>query len=135
MSEKIKDSLIKKNLITPEKLEEAQAEQKKSGEPLGQILLRKGFIREEDLTRALAEQYNIPFVRFGKFLISKEVLEKVPAKLAVYYKMVPIRASHDVLTVAIADPKDIRVLDDIRESIDELRYYRKKVFVAHPKSH
>ncbi len=130
MADKFKEALIKKNLVTSEKLEEAQSEQQKSGEPLGQVLLRKGLIREEDLTRVLAEQYSIPFIRFGKFLIAKEVLEKVPAKLAVYFKIVPIRAGTDVLTVAISDPKDIRVLDDIRMALKAK--YRIEAVLATP---
>lgn len=117
MSDKIKEELLKKNLIKEEQAREAELEQKKSGEPLGKILLRKGFIREEDLMRALAEQFNIPFIRFGKFLIAKDVIEKVPAKLAMHYKMMPIRATDTAMTVAVSDPQDVRVLDDIRVAL------------------
>lgn len=115
--DKIKEVLIKRNLVTEERLQEAQVEHEKSGEPLGHILLRKGFIREEDLSRALAEQFNLPFIRFGKFVISKEVIDKVPARLAVHYKMVPIKTHDNTLTVAISDPQDIRLLDDIRVAL------------------
>ncbi len=74
MADSIGDALAKRNLIRPDHLQEAQAEHAKSGEPIGRILLRKGYVREEDLARALAEQYKIPFIRFGKFLISKDVI-------------------------------------------------------------
>ncbi len=114
MSDRISDELLKKNLLKEDQVKEAEAEQKKTGEPLGKILLRKGYVREEDLARALAEQFKMPFVRFGKFLIAKDVLEKVPAKLAMHYKMMPVRASETTMTVAISDPQDVRVLDDIR---------------------
>src|SRR5438552_4070911 len=112
--DKITDVLIKRKLVTEDKLKEAQTEHDKSGEALGHILLRKGYIREEDLSRALAEQFNLPFIRFGKFVIAKDVIEKVPARLAVHYKMVPIKAHDNTLTVAIADPQDVRLMDDIR---------------------
>jgi type IV pilus assembly protein PilB len=117
MSDKIEDALIKRNLITPEHLEEAKQEHQKSGEPLGKILLRKNYVREEDLARALAEQFRIPFIRFGKFLIAKDVVDKVPAKLAVHYKTIPIKCADNTLTMAISDPQDIRVLDDIRVAL------------------
>ena len=117
MADKVKDVLIKKNLIKPEQIEEAQSEQKQTNEPLGQILLRKGFIKEEDLTRALSEQFRVPFIRFGKFVIAKEVIEKVPAKLATHYQMVPVKCTNDVITVAISDPQNIHVLDDIRVAL------------------
>lgn len=117
MADRIKDELLKKKLIREDQAKEAETEQQKSGEPIGKILLRKGYIREEDLTRALAEQFNLPFIRFGKFIISKEVLDKVPAKLAIHYKMMPIRASENSMTVAISDPHDVRLLDDIRVAL------------------
>lgn len=117
MADKVKDELLKRKLISEEHAKEAETEQLKSGEPIGKILLRKGYIREEDLSRALAEQFSLPFIRFGKFLISKDVVEKVPAKLAMHYKMMPVRVTDQVLTVAISDPHDVRVLDDIRVAL------------------
>jgi type II secretory ATPase GspE/PulE/Tfp pilus assembly ATPase PilB-like protein len=128
MTDKMKDELLKKNLVKEDQIKEAEAEQQKSGEPIGKILLRKGFIREEDLSRALAEQFNMPFIRFGKFIISKEVLEKVPAKLAMHYKMMPIRATDTAMTVAISDPHDVRVLDDIRVALKSK--YRVEAVIA-----
>lgn len=117
MADRIKDELLKKKLIREDQVKEAETEQLKSGEPIGKILLKKGYIREEDLSRALAEQFNLPFIRFGKFIISKEVLDRVPAKLAIHYKMMPIRASDSQMTVAISDPQNVRLLDDIRVAL------------------
>ncbi len=115
--EKIEETLIKNKLVSPEQVAEAKAESQKSGEPIGRILLRRKYVREEDLSRALAEQYKIPFIRFGKFIVSKDVIDKVPAKLAVHYKTVPIKCTENTLTVAISDPQDIRLLDDIRVAL------------------
>lgn len=118
MSDKfIEEALLKRNLVTAAHLDEAREEHLKSGEPLSRVLLKKRFVREEDLARALAEQFKIPFIRFGKFLIAKEVVDKVPAKLAVHYKTIPIKCTENTLTVAICDPQDIRILDDIRVAL------------------
>lgn len=117
MTDKAEETLLKQHLVSAERIDEVKEEQKKTGEPLGKILLRKGYVREEDLSRALAEQYKLPFIRFGKFTIDKEVIEKVPAKLAMHYKMVPIKLNKDILTVAICNPQDIRILDDIRVAL------------------
>ena len=117
MADRIKEELLKKKLIREDQAKEAEAEQLKSGEPIGKILLKKGYIREEDLSRALAEQFNLPFIRFGKFIIAKEVLDRVPAKLAIHYKMMPIRATDNHMTIAISDPQNVRLLDDIRVAL------------------
>lgn len=117
MTDKPEDYLVRNNLLSPDKMREAQEEQQKTGEPIGKILLRKGFVREDDLYRALADQFHIPFIRFGKFIIAKEVIEKVPAKIAMHYKIMPIRSSKDVLTIAVSDPSNLRLLDDLRVAL------------------
>lgn len=117
MAETLEEFLVKKNLVTQDRVKEAQTEHAKNGEPIGRILVRKGYVREEDLCRVLADKYKIPFIRFGKFLIAKEVIDIVPAKFAMHYKMVPIKLNKDVLTVALADPQDFRVVDEIRMAL------------------
>lgn len=128
MADWFEETLAKKNLVPPEKVREAQEEQKKSGEPIGKILVRKGYVREEDVARALAEKFQMPFVRFSKFLISKDVIQKVSAKFALHYKMVPIKFSDNVLTVAISEPQDLRLLDEIRMALKS--QYRIQAVVA-----
>ena len=68
MADSVGKELIKRNLINQDQVDAAEAEHQKSGEPIGKILVRKKFVREEDLTRALAEQYHLPFIQFGKFI-------------------------------------------------------------------
>ena len=117
MSEKVEDYLIRNKLLSADKAKDAQEEQAKTGEPIGKILIRKGYVREEDFFRALSEQFRLPFIRFGKFTIAKEVIDKVPPKLAMHYKIVPIRFNRDTLTIAVSDPQDIRMLDDLRVAL------------------
>ncbi len=128
MTDWVEEALIKRNLLTPDRLQEARQEHEKNGEPVERILLRKGYVREEDLARTVAEKYKLPFIRFGKFLISKDVIDKVPAKIALHYKMVPIKFSDNVLTVALADPQDVRILDEIRMALKS--QYRIEAVVA-----
>ena len=47
------------------------------------------------------------------FQIKPEILEKVPAKFACHYKIIPVKFEGNTLTVAIEDPLDINTLDDI----------------------
>ncbi len=112
-AEALEEVLLKRNLIKADQLREAREEHTKTGEPLPGILKRKGMIREEDLARVQAEQLKIPFIRFGKFLIARDVIEKVPAKLAMHYKMVPLKVSGTGLTIAISDPYNLRLLDEV----------------------
>lgn len=128
MTDWFEDVLQKKKLVSAEKVREAQDEQKKSGEPIGKILVRKGYLREEDLARTLAEKFQMSFVRFSKFLIAKEVVDKVPAKFALHYKVVPIKFHDNVLTLATSEPQDIRLLDEVRMALKS--QYRVQAVVA-----
>ena len=104
--------LLDKNLITPEQLDICLQEKNKTGELLGRILVRKGFLKEEDLVKILSEQLNIPYVELKNISIDLSAIKKVPAKLAFHYKVIPIKFEDNKLVIASADP--FNALDDLR---------------------
>ncbi len=106
--------LIQKKLITKEHLELGLNEHKKTGEFLGASLIKLGFIKENDLYSALSKQLNIPYIKLKEFQIDAKVLEKLPAKFACHYKVMPIKLEENTMTIATRDPLDVRTLDDIR---------------------
>ncbi|HAZ09839.1 MAG: hypothetical protein A2047_04065 [Omnitrophica bacterium GWA2_41_15] len=106
--------LIQKKLITKEQLELGLNEHKKTGEFLGASLIKLGFIKENDLYSALSKQLNIPYIKLKEIQIDAKVLEKLPAKFACHYKVMPIKLEENTLTIATRDPLDVRTLDDIR---------------------
>lgn len=106
--------LIERGLITPEQLEAGLAEQRKTGEFLCSALVRLGFADEEKVFNILSQQLNMPYVHIKNIQISPSVIEKVPAKFASHYKILPLELKENTLTVAMADPLDVRTLDDLR---------------------
>ncbi|NQV04819.1 MAG: type II secretion system ATPase GspE [Candidatus Omnitrophica bacterium] len=108
------ESLIQKGLISRKDLDAGLKEHKKTGQFLGTTLLKLGFIKEEALYSVLSEQLKIPYVKIKELTITPGVLEKVPVKFACHYKLIPIKFEKDILSVAVADPLDIRALDDLR---------------------
>ena len=112
MIAKIGQMLINKGLITLEQLETALQEQSKSGELLGVILVRKGFLTEENFLKVLSEQFNIPFMKLKDVTIDPAVIKQIPAKFASYYKVMPVKYEDDKLIIASSDP--LRSLDDLR---------------------
>lgn len=104
--------LLNKNLITPEQLDICLQEKNKTGESLGRVLVRKGFLKEEDLMKILSEQLNIPYVELKNISIDLSAIKKVPAKLAFHYKVIPIKFEDNKLVIASADP--FNALDDLR---------------------
>jgi len=106
--------LVEKKIITPEQLKIALHEQKKTRELLGVTLIRLGFVDEEKIyLPILAEELGVEFINLKDFEIPLGVINKIPAKVADYYKVIPVDYKEDVLTVALTNPLDIHVLDDV----------------------
>ena len=82
--------LVEHGLISPEELEQALAEQKRTGELLGAILARMGKLSQEQLLQVLAQQVGMPYVRLANARIAPEALEKVPPKFASHYRLMPL---------------------------------------------
>jgi type II secretory ATPase GspE/PulE/Tfp pilus assembly ATPase PilB-like protein len=106
--------LVNKGIISISQLEQALDEQRKSGQMLGAILVRLGFVNEEEaLLPILAEQMGVDFVSPRTLSISAEILSRIPVKAAKYYKVLPIRLEDDGLVIAMRDPADVRIIDDL----------------------
>jgi len=109
------DLLIEKKLISDEQLKKARAEAHKTGMSLEQALEKLGFITREAIAQALAEDIGIPFMDLSDYLVDSQVLKLIPEAIAKKYKVAPLFKIGDSLTVAMVDPQNIVVLDQIRK--------------------
>ncbi|OGX29639.1 MAG: hypothetical protein A2705_01660 [Omnitrophica WOR_2 bacterium RIFCSPHIGHO2_01_FULL_52_10] len=109
--------LVEKQLITEEQLAQAVAEHQKSKEFLGQTLIRLGFISEEKLLKILAGQQGITFLNLQDVKFDDEIIKKMPAKFAWHYKIMPITLKGNVLTVAMSNPFDMWSVDDLETNL------------------
>lgn len=106
--------LIDEEVITPEQLEIGLREQKKTDDFICTTLAKLGFAPNEKIFTVLSRQLSIPYVKLKDKDIDPLVIQKVPAKFASHYKIMPLELKDNTLIVAMADPLDIRILDDIR---------------------
>ena len=113
-TKKIGDLLLEMGCIAADELADALNKQKENGERLGDILLDLGYVKPEDLTRALAEQFNMDIIDLDNYDIEPEVVEKVPQDFAREHHLVPVELDDDQLTVAMSDPLDLDVMDNLR---------------------
>ena len=114
MRKYIGEYLVEKGLISENQLKEALSEQRSSGERVGAVLARKGYISEENLVLALSEQLDIPFVDLKNYDIKSPILEFIPVGTAQRYQVIPLYRVIDTLTIAMADPLDVAVVDELR---------------------
>jgi type IV pilus assembly protein PilB len=112
---KLGQILVDLGHITEDQLWDVLENQKQSpGEVIGQVAVRMELVTPEQVTEALAEQWGMPVVNLDETNIAAKVLELVPSTMAELYKIMPISLKNDVLTVAMADPQNVAALDDLR---------------------
>jgi hypothetical protein len=114
---KLGELLIKANVLQESQLKAALAEQAKWGGKLGEILVRMNLVSEDILVRALSKQLAIPAVNLDAVKeIPPHVLNRVPVQTARDFAVLPLQLRDDgkTLVVAIADPLNVRQLDELR---------------------
>lgn len=109
--------LVAGKVLTDAQLNEAlrvQREDKGRRRRLGEVITALGLADEVAIARALSDQLGLPFLDLGNLPIPDETLAVLPRNVAVRHGAVPVTITHDVLTVALADPTNVLALDDIR---------------------
>jgi len=108
------EQLVQKGLITAEQLQTSTGKQKLSGSLLGEILVADGFVTEAQLIEALSEQVGVPFMDVESYELEKSTLSAFPEKLLREHNAIPLFRVNNTVTVAMADPMDLRAIDRLR---------------------
>ncbi len=107
--------LLKADMITQAELEAALS-QRSHGKRIGETLVGLGFVDESDLLPFLAEQLGVPHVQLREGLIDPVATKLVPRPLAESCTCVALFRVREVLTVAMADPHNLRDIDRIERA-------------------
>jgi type IV pilus assembly protein PilB len=113
-SDRLGDILIREGLITRDQLGAALNEQKSSGHRLGYVLVKLGLVNELEVTKVLARQYRMPAVDLTRFEVDPKIIKLVPGDFALKHVVLPLKREGRTLTVAMADPTNTGVLDDLK---------------------
>jgi type IV pilus assembly protein PilB len=81
---------------------------------LGEIVIERGFVTQEELYRVLENQHKVPYVELERIDPDPSVSKYISAELARRNTLVPVKVEHNVLYVAIEDPKNFQALDEVR---------------------
>lgn len=110
------DCLIQKGMLTDEQLQQALIKQKEDGSRLGETIVGMGFVSEDDMIDVLVEQLGIEYVDVRRIKIDESVAKILKEDFMRKNNLIPIGYDPllpNVLKVAMADPMDIIVIDDI----------------------
>ncbi len=122
--------LVEQGLLTDSQVAEALQLQQAQGRPLSTVILEQHWLTPQQLFPVLAQYYRIPFVRLSDdSVVERAAVSAMPLKLAMHYKAMPVRVRNSTLTVAIADPQDLRLADELRAALQE-RYVVDTVLAA-----
>jgi type IV pilus assembly protein PilB len=114
MAVKLGEMLIKANLLTLKKLQEALDYQKTNGGKLGFNLVKLGLVKEEDITRVLSQQHGVPAINLRAMEVEDSVVKLIPSEVAQKYLILPVSRNGATLTVAMVDPTNVFAMDDIK---------------------
>lgn len=107
--------LVEKGLITKEQLEEVQRLHKEKGGSLSQLLINLGYVDEKELAMFISTYLSIPPVKLSNLKIPKEILKLVPKEVAKKYLVIPLSKIGNTLSLAMADPLNILILEDLEK--------------------
>ena len=112
--ERLGDVLIREGLLTRAKCDQALAEQRSSGHRLGYVLVKLGLVPEIEITKILARQHRMPAVDLSRFEVDPKILKLIPADLANKQVVLPLKREGRTLTVAMADPTNMGLVEDLK---------------------
>lgn len=112
-AKKLGELLVRENIINVNQLAAAREEQKKTGGRIGAALVKLGYMNEVQWAEFLSKQYQIPSIDLSSFEIDNEVVKLVPKELCEKHCLIPVSRSGNTIVIAMADPTNIFVKDDL----------------------
>jgi GSPII_E N-terminal domain. len=98
--------LVKKGVITEEQLLQAVRVQKIEGIKIASALMKLGYINEDQLFNSLSEFYGYPLINILKIDKDPQVIKLIPQEIMKKYKVVPFAKEGSTVKVAICDPSN-----------------------------
>jgi type IV pilus assembly protein PilB len=116
------DLLVEKGLILEREKNSLVETARSTNQTIATILLERGTLTDDMIGQVLADQYGLPWNDLKEFRIPSTLMETIPVELMHRYEFVPMEREDQVLTIAIAKPQDLRMIDELEHQLGfELR--------------
>lgn len=113
--QQLKAFLLDSELVSKTDIETAESEAEKSGQRLGDVLISKGIIKEDDFLRLQAYILGVPFINLEKEKIDPDILRIIPEPIARRHNIIAFKKTDKDLEVAMLDPDDFGTIDFIKK--------------------
>ncbi len=108
------EMLVDAGLLTTEQVDSVIQEARTQNVRMGELLVTKGLVSQQDIAMVLSLQLNIPLVDLKRDRVNPEALCYVPEDYARSHTLVPLDATSDSIVVVMADPGDMQVIEDLK---------------------
>ena len=105
--------LVQQKLLTEDQLNQALADQKRTGRKLGRMFVENGYVTEEQISGALARQLGIPYLNLKFYNINQDVVRLLPETQARRFRALVLEDRPETVLVGVSDPTDLFAYDEI----------------------
>lgn len=108
--------LVNLGFATEQQIDTALQQQKNSGHSrlLGELLIDLGYCTENQIAAALAQIYEIPYAQISPKICDPNIVSSLPREFLEENNILPLFKVNDVLTVAVSEPSNIFLIDEIK---------------------
>lgn len=106
--------LLDHGKIDSGQLSQALKSQQQSRERLGECLVREGFLKRDEMLEALGSYLGVPWIKLTEVEIDPVVAKLIQEEMTWRYLLIPLKLQANRLQVAMADPGNVQVMDNIR---------------------
>ncbi len=106
--------MVEVGIITADQLRDTRKKVKDTGGNLGEVLISEGYINEDVFMAFLGKKADISYVDLSEYDIDSKALNLIPESFARKRNLIPIKKKNNTLVVAIPDPMNIFITDDLR---------------------
>ncbi|MFW6140083.1 MAG: type IV-A pilus assembly ATPase PilB [Acidobacteriota bacterium] len=114
MGSNLGELLLKEKLLNSEQLKSVEDYQKQNDVAMGSAIISLGLVSEEEMAQALSRQLGYPYINLDQFEVYPDVINLIPMEISQKYLIMPIHRIRSFLTLAMVDPTDLDVIEDIR---------------------
>jgi type IV pilus assembly protein PilB len=107
--------LVEAKLLTQAQLDAAINDPQRNSLKIGEFLVSKGLVNEEDIVQLLSLQLRMELYKPEKYPIDPDVAPLVPAEIARKYRVVPLAKQPHLLVLGMHDPLDINAMDIVED--------------------
>ncbi|MFH0985194.1 MAG: GspE/PulE family protein [Candidatus Omnitrophota bacterium] len=112
---KLIELLLKQGLIQQDQADQAKKEAGRVGQPLESVLVKGGYITDEELASTKATILGVPYIDLNNYRLDRELIKLIPEKIAKKYSLIPLFSTGNSLSIGMVDPHNIVAIDQVRK--------------------